>query len=238
MFKPHPIKRFESRLIDFTDCTNDVREFIFSYPEDSTFTPGQFVTLFFSDQNQKHRRQYSIKSSPQLKGQVHIIAKHVKNGPGSNYLWNLQKNDTVDMMAPLGVFVVRDEHKTKPLVFLSTGTGVAPFVSIIQTLLEDGFEKPIHLITGYRHTILCHNELLSFAEKYSNFTYIPTLTKPQDESYDGARGRIQKHIELEIPSKYDAHFYVCGLYKMIVETGKLLSVKNIARNQIHFERYD
>jgi ferredoxin-NADP reductase len=239
MYRPFPIKRFESTLQSFTDVTPDVREFVFRVPEDMQFKAGQFVTIFFESQFQKHRRQYSIRSAPSQRGTVTLIVKYVEKGPGSEYLWGLKESDVVDMMAPLGVFVVKEEHEEKPLVFLSTGTGVAPFVSIISDLLKNGFTRDITLITGYRHDLLCHDLFLELEKLHENFSYYPTLTKPRDDSYDGRIGRIQPIVQDIIQPNTDAHYYICGLYAMIEETGKILSQdKHIPKSSIHFERYD
>ncbi len=239
MFRPQQIKRFESTLIEYRDIAKDVREFIFSTPQDITFTPGQFITIFFSRNNQRYRRQYSIKSTPHTTKQVHIIVKYVANGPGSDYLWSLHKNDTVDVMMPLGVFVIRDEQKQFDLTFLATGTGVAPFLSMIESLLLDGFQKNITLIVGYRHELLCHDMLEKLSQMYPKFTYIPTLTKPLDPHYTGRVGRIQEVLtEIEPSIDQQSEFYICGLYAMIQDVGLLLKKMGRESKKIHFERGD
>ncbi|MFT4313103.1 MAG: ferredoxin--NADP reductase [Candidatus Woesearchaeota archaeon] len=238
MFRPHQIKRFIAKVKDIRDCTNDVREFDISVPQEFAFTPGQFLTIFFEREGQKYRRQYSIKSSPSQKGVLTILVKYVNQGPGSTYLWSKQKGDELDIMAPLGVFVIKDEQKHNPLVFFSTGTGVAPFYSMIAALLVSGHTHPITLITGYRHEILCHAEFMELTKKYPNFTYIPTLTKPQDPNYSGNRGRIQQLIPQYVKPDEETHFFICGLYEMISQTCRILKDMKIPTKNIHFERYD
>ncbi|MFT4312528.1 MAG: ferredoxin--NADP reductase [Candidatus Woesearchaeota archaeon] len=233
MFRPHPIQQFESSVIAIEDVSDTVRHFTFSVPEDFAFSAGQFVTILFEKDGNKYRRQYSIFSSPSQKQSIVISVKFIENGPGSLFLWNLQKGDMVKMMAPLGVFVVRDEHKTGPLVFIGVGTGVAPFVSMIRDLLEQSYPHQITLICGHRHTILYEKILQKLANEYDQFTYIPVLSKPEQPFKH--TGYVQDFLP---PIDSQTHVYICGLYKMIEQVVHAVKAQGVLKTCIHFERYD
>jgi len=241
MYKPPKITRFESTLIAVTDLTTSVKEFIFSVPQEFIFVPGQFATILFEADGKKYRRPYSIASTPdeaKQKNQIRLCIKEVSGGPGTVYLWSKKIGDKINMMGPLGVFVVKEEHKNGPLVLISTGTGVAPFTSIISDLLSNGFKHEIILFAGYRHEPLYHAQLLELQNEYSNFKYTPILSQPIDTNWNGKRGRVQEHINAEIADGFAANYYICGLYEMIEQTARVLVNKKIPRENIHFERYD
>ncbi|HLP80057.1 MAG TPA: FAD-dependent oxidoreductase [Acidobacteriota bacterium] len=227
---PPPILRFEMALLSTYELFSDVREFSFAKPKGFTFQSGQFITILFEQNGQKFRRPYSIASTPDEKN-IRFCIKFIPNGPGCTHLWALKKGDTIKCIGPLGVFTV-DENDA-PVVMISTGTGVAPFASAIPKLLESN--KQITLLCGYRHAPLYHNTFADLAAKNKHFTYIPTITQPAKD-WKSNVGRVQTQIDAII--KPDAQYYICGLYDMIKEVVKLLSEKGVAKDHIHFERYD
>lgn len=244
MYTPPKILRFESTLLSVSDMTNSVKEFTFSVPENFIFVPGQFATMLFEKDGKKYRRPYSIASSPHEaieKKRIRLCIKKVEGGPGTTLLWSKNTGDKLNFMAPLGVFVLKEEHKNGPLTFVSTGTGVAPFISMIVDLLENNFSHNITLICGYRHVELYDELLLTLTKKHNNFTYKPILSQPLKESYTGNKGRVQQLVVDTLhtnPEIKKSNFYVCGLYEMIEQTCRTLISSGISREQIHFERYD
>jgi len=64
---------------------------------------------------------------------------------------NLKEGDRVNVMAPMGHFFLKENAKEQDIVFVSTGTGIAPFRSMIPMLLAEDHFKTITLIAGYRH---------------------------------------------------------------------------------------
>lgn len=225
MFRPHKICKTTVTLESFEDKSSTVRHFTFTLSENTLFTPGQFITLLFATQTRTYRRQYSIASSPNKLPRIALSVKRIMDGVGSTFLWNLRPGDIVNAMFPMGVFVVRDEHKVKPLVFIGTGTGVAPFVSMVSALVDDHYAHPITVITGHRLDDI-------YAKDFQDLPirYLPALSSQGFHVQD----MIHKHI----PESYDAHFYLCGLYDMIKDVAQLLISKGVNAKHIHFERYD
>ena len=241
MPKPPKILRFESELKLIKDMTESVREFTFSTPTDFAFSAGQFITLLFDAQGKTIRRPYSIASSPNEMEYIRLCIKRIDGGAGSAFLWNLHIGDKVKFIGPLGNFVAKKEQHNNPLFFISTGTGVAPFASMIADLLENGFLHPVTLICGFRHDTLYHEQFLVLTKKYPNFLYKPILSRPRDDkqSQEIEHGRIQQIVERDIfTDDDDAQFYICGLNEMIKQTVSLLESKGIKKERIHFERYD
>jgi len=242
MYKPKPIHRFESELVEVKDLTYNDKEFIFTVPEDFEFICGQFVSFLFEIEGKPLRRPYSICSSPYELGEKNVISyaiTKVENGPGTTKLWNLTLGDKVNMMGPMGVFVLKDEFTENGMTFIGTGTGIAPFRSMIKELLNAGYEKPIRLFAGCRYlkTRLYHDEFVALSQKYPHFEYHSAVSQAETD-HEHTTGRVTKLVEEFITKTDEGHFFMCGLYPMIKEVGSQLSGLGIPKERIHFERYD
>ena len=96
------------------------------------FLEGQFIDIIGPN---SIRRSYSIASISSNK-EIIILIKRVKGGEFSNYWFNEARlNDLLKIEGPKGTFYLRD--RVKPLVFLATGTGIAPIISILDKLDSD-----------------------------------------------------------------------------------------------------
>jgi ferredoxin-NADP reductase len=243
MYKAKPILRFESQLLAVRNLTEFDKEFEFHVPPDFDFTPGQFATILFEHNGKPMRRPYSIASAPfetKLTNSIKLIVKKVENGPGTTMLWNLNVGDTVKMMGPLGVFVLKEEFMDGPLMFIATGTGIAPFRSMALHLKHIGFTHPITIVAGYRYA---QNELCSELKALSDNTftcnYHVAISRPHESNPTlEASARRVTDLELLRLAKNHKQIFLCGLYDMIKDVGSELSKLRIERTRIHFERYD
>jgi NAD(P)H-flavin reductase len=137
---------------------------------------------------------------------------------------------------PLGYFTLR--HPERPAVFVATGTGVAPFRSILLTVLPQS--GPITLLFGsrYPHTVLYREEFQTLAERHAHFRFVPTVTRP-DDSWRGATGRVQMHLDDALAGHATTpDVYICGLKEMVDDVRALLKQKGFDRKQIIYEKYD
>lgn len=219
-FVPPPIKTMELQLIKYDDITDSVRHFTFKKPSDFTFVGGQFITIFFETEGKKYRRQYSLFSQPSDPYLI-ISIKYIPNGVGSVYLWSLKPKDVVQAMGPQGTFVIR--HPQEKHIFIGTGTGIAPFASMIHHLKRDD----TIVIAGHRHVALYENEL-------SHTKHIVCLSQPQDTT------KQKQYVQDVVPDfiEQNAQYYICGLFQMIREVVQILRKNGIPMTQIHIERYD
>jgi CDP-4-dehydro-6-deoxyglucose reductase len=97
-----------------------------------TFQAGQFVSIVIpgaGPNGRDLRRAYSIASGPETHP-IELCVKLVEGGPGTNYLYKLREGDTFKGFAPYGDFLYRT-HSAKNACFIATGTGIAPFRSMV-----------------------------------------------------------------------------------------------------------
>lgn len=219
------------------DLAPEVRHFEFEILDRSelVFTPGQFISVKEKVDGKEVIRAYSIASAPNG-NRVALCLNRVQEGLVSPHLFALAPGDNVEMHEPLGYFTLRNPER--PAVFVATGTGIAPFRSILlSSLAKSG---PITLLFGARYPpgLLYLDEWVKLAELHSHFRFIPTVTRP-DEQWRRGVGRVQAHLDdalagcAEMPD-----VYICGLREMVDDVRTVLKSKGFDRKQIIYEKYD
>lgn len=225
------LHKFKSKVLDIKDISQDTKHITISIPENFEFYPGQFISIILKIDRQEFRRPYSIASKPQ-DNQLDLCIKILPDGRATPTISKYKVGDEIDAMGPMGAFYIEDQSLAKPITFISTGTGVAPFRSIITHLLEHSFERPIRLLTGYRFegNILYEDEFKSLEKKYPNFKYQRICSR------EGEKGYVQKLIDENFNK--DADYYICGLKEMVNSVTEHLENKDVPEENIFFEKYD
>lgn len=201
-----------------------------------SFKAGQFAQIFVPHEGKIRRTSYSIASSPQHVDHFELCVTLVDGGVSSTFLHGLRPGDRVQAMAPLGTFTLKDE--SRDMVFVSTGSGVAPFRSMIQDQLAKGTKRNLYLIYGHRYEpdLLYRREWEETARRSPNFKALFTLSR--DTAWTGPRGYVQEHIEKFVPAPREKNYFICGLNNMITAVNDRLLSLGVPKEQIHFERYD
>ncbi len=226
-------------LSDKKQFTQDVVELTFKTSEPFTFQAGQFVTLKIDDKVPPCFRAYSISSSPQENGNTFSTClKVVENGRGSNWLNSLKIGDQINFIGPSGKFTFKGEKNN--ILFIATGTGITPFHAMIEDELKKSNHQKLHLLFGLRHiaNMFYKDYFEDLSQKYPNFSYDITLTKPENSDWQGKTGRVTELLQkMELDPK-DTEIYICGLKEMIHEVVDILKAKSVPEENIHFEKYD
>ena len=211
---------FTTRIEKILDLgVQETRHFklVFEPGTEFDFDPGQFVNAMAMDsQGQKIiKRPYSIASPPYEKGSIDLVWKRVEGGFMTNYFWTLKEGDSLQIQGPLGRFGLNKEPLPQRLIFVATGTGIAPFRSILFQMFKEGTERGVWLIFGNRYEtdILYDEAWQDLAKKHSNFHYLPTVSRPKH--WTGERDYVQKLLPKHFSSPDNAQIYICGLTDMI-----------------------
>ena len=232
----------KAKLLNWKELAPEVHHFEFEVPGVSqlSFTPGQFISVIDRENGKEVTRAYSI-ASPREGNRFALCLNRVPNGIVSRWLFELNPGDEVEMHEPLGYFTLR--HPGRRAVFIATGTGIAPFRSMLLDHLPRT-QPHVTLLFGVRYpnSLLYREELERLASEYPNFEFLPTVTRP-DENWTGRTGRVQSHLdealELKTPEEIsNIDVYICGLKEMVDDVRKELKQRGFDRKQIIYEKYD
>lgn len=222
--------------------SSTVKHFVLDYPRDvdTSFVAGQFLQVHLEKDGKPHKKSYSIASSPSLakeKNQIELCIKQVEGGYVSNWFFGLKEGAILHTSLPYGVFTVREPWQDH-LVFVGTGTGIAPLRGMIKNLYERDCTKDIWLVFGNRYEtdVLYRDEWQALSKKYSNFHFLPTVSRPQ--TWTGEKAYVQEVVKKQFAGKNESlDFYGCGLVLMCQQLKAALVEMNIPKERIHFEQF-
>jgi CDP-4-dehydro-6-deoxyglucose reductase len=224
--------------LQYKDLSPEVRHFVFEIPEVKRieFEPGQFVSLSGDVDGSKVTRAYSV-ASPPCGNRLELCLNRVNLGLFSPHLFSLQPGDVVPMKGPLGTFTLRNPLRDS--VFVATGTGVAPFRSmVLGNRLWEACHRYI-LIQGarYEEGILYREEFEQIARRHPNFEFWPVVSRP-GSLWRGRSGYVQSHVIAALGERRDIDVYICGLREMVDGLRRKLKEMGFDRKSIIYERYD
>jgi CDP-4-dehydro-6-deoxyglucose reductase len=232
----------KAKLLSWKELTPDVHHFEFEVPgaKEFAFTPGQFVSVSEKVDGREITRAYSI-ASPRGGNRFALCLNRVPAPLMSSYLFELKPGEEVEMHEPFGHFTLR--HPERRAVFVATGTGIAPFRSMLLDHVPRS-DAHITLLFGARHeqALLYRREFEQLSIEHPTFRFLPTVSRPSG-AWKGRTGRVQEHLDealaLDTPhAASDLDVYVCGLREMVDHVREALKERGLDRKQIIYERYD
>lgn len=232
-------------VIKIKDETLLTRRFWIQIPELESFdfAPGQFVTLDLPihEKRNKRWRSYSIASSPDGTNIIELVIVFLEGGAGTTYLFNeIKEGSELVLRGPQGVFVL-PETIDRDLFLICTGTGVAPFRSMVGHINRCKIShKNIYLIFGTRllNDCLYHDELKELENEVDGYFYIPTFSRETGENKNLRTGYVHAvYEEIVADKKPVAYFYLCGWKNMIDEAKKRILALGYDNKDIHLELY-
>lgn len=212
-----PPIQYKAVVQDAKQLTHDVRELTFKIqgPADWDYKAGQYVSFFCPREGNPKpiARMYSLCSNPTEKGVAKVVYNYV-GGPGTKFLQALQVGQAVEFKGPYGHFVLKQDS-SRHAVFIATGTGIAPFKSMVEEELAKGNRRNFTILWGVRNLrdIYYKEAFEALAQKFPNFKFHLTLS--QETAWGGLCGRVTAHIKDLFPSVDNIEVYLCGSDAMI-----------------------
>lgn len=219
--------------VDYLEkVSKDVIKLILRLPPrtDFEFIPGQYVNLIKGP----IKRSYSIAGTIGNGSKLEFFIKRYEDGKMSSYLFeHAKENDLLRLQGALGTFFYR-QSSTDTIVFLATGTGIAPVKAILEGLDEQTLQnKKIFVVWGARKSGDFFWNPTCISE---NIEYIPTLSK-QDGTWDGAYGYVQETILKALKDFSKTQVYACGSNNMIKDSKKLLEKKGLGIGHFYSDAF-
>ena len=227
------VSEHKLKIIKIIDEAHDTKTFRAEIPKNAPigFFPGQFFMVRFSD-NEILKRAYSIASSPTDRGFLDITMNLV--GEFTKKLWQCKVNDYLIFTGPYGKFYF-NEYMKQDLVLIGGGLGITPLRSIIKYCADKQLPNKIKLLYSARKPegIVYKRELEEFKEKNENYDAVFTVTRPEEEEWDGRVGRIdEKLLKESIDNLGHTFFFLCGPLEFVKDIRAILEKLGVKKEQI------
>lgn len=238
-----PLQTFTARLVRSLALSELTKHLAFEMNGTPRFgfVAGQWLSFKTNKANgEEIVRAYSIASPPSDENRFALCLNRVQDGFMSNFLCDMKEGDEIQCQGPFGDFILRPP--LRDTVFIATGTGIAPFRSMLHWLLADDSRhqgRQFWLLFGARRQqdLYYREEFDKLAAQHANFHFLPTLSRA-DDGWKGLRGYVQQHLGEVVGMRTDMHAYICGLDKMVKANRELLKSLGWDRTSIRYEKYD
>lgn len=255
----HPPDEYNATLARRREIAEGLALFWFAPDSGVTpaFEPGQFTNLGLHQSGEERmlKRAFSIASAPDPAQPHEVYIRLVDGGRFTTPLWKMAAGEKLWMDTRVfGHFTLAEVPPEKDLILIGSGTGVAPYVSMLRKYAGTGRWRRCVMIESVRvqDELGYRSELAELAARVRDFVYLPTLTRePAGSDWRGARGRVQDLLE---PAAFEratgvalaaesCKVFLCGNPAMIEAVGGLLSERGFlphrkrAPGQIHTETY-
>lgn len=222
-----------ARLVSRRNLAYLTEEFILAHDEpELRFRAGQFVSVRvgMDAQNNAILRSYSIASPPERRGELMFILRMIPEGVGTQFFDKLRPGDRIEFTGPMGFFVNELGHPGD-VVYIATGTGIAPFLPMLEETLRRPEPGRVYLYWGLRNErdLFYQEELAAQSARHSRFCSYIYLSQPQ--AFARLRGRITGPILELLPALRMPTFYICGNGQMIEEVKEGLVARGINRKR-------
>lgn len=230
-------------LIEKVKECDDIISFYFKANDGSKLIKhkaGQFLPFKIKTDNLKYKdviRTYSLSIKPN-DDIYRISVKRVPGGLISNYLHDeLQVGDIIEAMPPAGIFTLKEDSTSKPLVLISAGIGITPLIS----MLYDSGNKfnEIHFIQAVQNSNIqpFNRDIVELSKLYPIKNHIfysnPLASDKLGKDYQYTGYVTKDWIENNLP--LNSEFYFCGPPPFMKGINKALLELNVSKDNIHFE---
>lgn len=223
-----------------------VKHFRFYSKQESVFSyiAGQFIRIFFEYEGKALRRSYSIANPPTGENYIEFAASYVKNGSGTEFLFNLKIGDTVQFNGPFGRLTMKDGAE-KRYVLVATSTGVTPYRAMLPEIkrriaADPNFNCVILQGVQKSQDILYNQEFVDFAaEVGTQMQFRAFLSREVSSSLlsHEYKGHVQDGFpDLKLNPEHDI-VYLCGNPAMIDDAFALLQEQGFTTQNIVREKY-
>jgi ferredoxin--NADP+ reductase len=211
------------------------------------FEPGQYLTLGITVEGRLVQRPYSTSSAAGTTDELEFLIRLVPGATFTPLLWALPDGSRIRLGPPKGLFRL-ERGDTRTHLFVATGTGLAPFVSMVRTALGPARATAPRAIVVHgvsREPELAYRDLLShWGREHLNVVYRPVLSRPPDIApggWPGHVGRLDTALgpiaaELAVDPT-DTVAYVCGNPGMIASVEAILRGRGFPETAVRTEGY-
>lgn len=207
------VKTLPARISSLEKLAPDVLSVKLRLPPNTplTYLSGQYIDVIGIG---GLRRSYSLANAPTPEKQLQLHIRAVEGGAMSNYWFNqAQVNDLLRINGPLGSFFMRSLAGLN-LVFLATGTGIAPVKAMLEQLASAPTTDQPLSVTVYWGGREPQDLYSDPGQWHPASRYVPVLSRAS-EGWTGTRGYVQNALLADLPDLSNTVVYACGSDAMI-----------------------
>ncbi len=232
-------KRLPARIERAVPLAHDVMCLHLRLPaaEPFDFQAGQYIDVMLSG---GRRRSFSIASPPHDSRLLELHVRRVENGEFSAPLFTDESRCTLLMIeGPLGQFAYRDGGS--PMLLVGGGTGLAPLLSMVRHVVENGIERDLRLYWGVRaeRDLYAHAALEDQLRRAraGRLRYVPVLSEASPE-WQGRRGFVHQAALEDIEHLDEYEVYAAGPPAMIEAVRRDFVRHGAAPERLYFDSFD
>lgn len=219
-------------------------------PDDGipAFRPGQYLALGVLADARPLQRPYSTASSRGETDALEFLVRLVPDGALTPRLWGLRPGARVRLGPPKGLFTEATDDPRRP-VYVATGTGIAPLLSMLESRLRERSDGParnrpvvVHGAAVARDLAYAHR--LREHARQGRITYVAAVSRPSHAANAGWRGATGR-VDALLPAVLSAAgvdpgnsvAYVCGNPGMTWAVERVLAALGMEPEAIRTEAY-
>ena len=224
---------FSAVVVEVAPFGDAAYELVLDVPGDApVFLSGQYVNINIPGSGQ--HRSYSFSSAPGQRRMTFMI-KQVPDGLMSTWLASATAGQKLEMTGPLGSFYLRTA--ARPLLLLAGGTGLAPFLSMLEVIAGQGTKQSVHLIYGVTRDqdLVMVDRLEAYAARIPGFTFSTCVADAQ--TGHERQGYVTQHMPSDVLHDGDVDVYLCGPPPMVDAVQKHFEAAGIAPASFRYEKF-
>ena len=201
------------------------------------FLAGMYLEILLKN---GETRAFSMANAPEDDELIELHIRHVPGGLFTDHVFNkMKEKDLLKIRAPLGTFFLREDER--PIIFMVGGTGFAPAKSIIEHMIHQQSERPLHLFWGVRAASDLYLDELpeQWTKQLPGFRYTPVLSEPDEKDHwRGETGWVHEAVVRHYPDLAGYDVYACGPPPMIEAGKKLFSEHGLDQDRLFFDSFE
>ncbi|WP_095587431.1 benzoate 1,2-dioxygenase electron transfer component BenC [Actibacterium ureilyticum] len=198
------------------------------------FLPGQYVNVTVPGADT--HRSYSFSSAPGT-DQASFLIRNLPGGVMSRYLAErAAPGDAVTLTGPMGAFYLRPIER--PQLWLAGGTGLAPFLSMLEQVAAQGSDQPVTLYYAVTRAadLVELDRVTALADRIGNVTVI-TILAAEEDAHD-RKGFVTDHVTAQDLNGGDCDVYLCGPPPMVDAVRDHFARLGVEPANFYFEKFN
>ncbi|GAB2869099.1 FAD-binding oxidoreductase [Actinoallomurus bryophytorum] len=232
-----PIQLVNTEVAAIEELTHDIVHLRLTCvsPRELAFNPGQYADVRIP--GTEHWRSFSMANTPSTDHQADFVIKRYPGGHFSGLLdGGLSVGDALDIKGPYGTFTLRESDRD--LVMIGGGAGMAPILSLLTHLREQGIDRRTTFYYGGRtaRDLFYLDRMDELSEVLSRFSFVAALS--EETGVAGAEeGLITDVVDRLETDLSGADAYLCGPPPMVEAAIELMAAKGVPEGRVFYDKF-